>query len=151
MSAGMRRLLSYIVAHYVAEDEQRAIDRSASAQVQGAELEADKAAAVRRERADADSQADAFARGLELALDRYRDGQDTVSFDDRDPRQNAMASALVDYLVRFGLATSTVRELGGQHYIYDITVDWDRLHDVAEANSQRLDDLFDTPREQPET
>ena len=53
-----------------------------------------------------------------------------------------MASALIDYLVRFDLAESNSRDLGDNHYAYSIAVDWDRLREVAAANGQRLDDLF---------
>lgn len=144
MSGGMRTLLTYIVARFVVDDERRSIERSAGAQVQGAELEADKEAASEREQAIAEDQVDAFARGLTLAVERHRSGQAMVSFDDRDPRQNAMASALISYLVRFDLATSSVREVGRQRYIYDITVDWERLEKLATDNGQRLDDLFAT-------
>jgi hypothetical protein len=53
-----------------------------------------------------------------------------------------MASALIDYLVRFDLATSDSRDVGDHHYVYDIAVDWDRLREVAAANGQHLDRLF---------
>jgi hypothetical protein len=143
VTGGMRTLLTYIVARYVADDERRSIERSAGAQVQGDELEADKEAVFEREQALAEDQIDAFSRGLTLAIERHRGGQAMVSLDDRDPSQNAMASALIGYLVRFDLATSSVREVGGQHYIYDISVDWERLEDLATDNGQRLDDLFE--------
>jgi hypothetical protein len=144
VSRGMRTLLTYIVSRYVVDDERRSIERSAGAQVQGDELEADKEAASEREQALVEDQVDAFSRGLTLAVQRHRNGQAMVSFDDRDPSQNAMAGALIHYLVRFDLAMSSVREVGGQRYIYDISVDWERLEELAADNGQRLDDLFDT-------
>jgi len=141
----MRALLSYIVSRYATVDEQRAIDREARAQVQGDDLEADKAAVAARERAVADRQADAFIRGLNRAWDRYRRGGEDVTLDDRDPAENDMAAALIHFLVRFGLASSHSREVGDQQYAYVIRVNWDQLRDLAAANGQRLDDLFDSP------
>lgn len=145
MSRGMRALLSYIVSRYATVDEQRAIDREAGAQVQGDELEADKAAVAARERAAADRQADAFIRGLNRAWDRHKRGGEDVTLDDRDPAENAMAAALINFLVRFGLASSHSREVGDQQYAYVIRVNWDQLRELAAANGQRLDDLFDSP------
>ncbi|HEV2129075.1 MAG TPA: hypothetical protein VGR22_10695 [Thermomicrobiales bacterium] len=144
MNAGMRDLLSHIVARYATTEDERRIELDANAEESGADIEADKAAAVERERQLASEQGDAFARGLTLAWERARRGGKEITFDDRQPDQNAMASALVDYLVRFDLASSRSREVGDHHYLYDIAVDWDRLRDVAEENGQRLDDVFDT-------
>ena len=141
----MRALLSYIVSRYATADEQRAIDRDARAQVQGDELEADKAAVAERERAAADRQADAFTHGLNRAWERHQRGGSELTLDDRDPDENAMAAALIHFLVRFDLASSHSRELGDQQYAYVIRVNWDQLRQLAAANGQRLDDLFESP------
>jgi hypothetical protein len=144
VNRGIRDLLAYIVDHYATEDSERRIDLDANAELRGDAIEADKAAAVERERDTAGDLADAFERGLGLAWRQTRDGAGSITLDDRDPDQDAMASALISWLVRFELASSASRDLGGQHYAYEITVDWDRLRDVAAASGQRLDDLFDT-------
>lgn len=141
----MRSLLSYIVSRYATADEQRAIDREAGAQVPGGELEAEKAAVVARERGIADKQAEAFSRGLNRAWARSQRGGDDVTLDDRNPAENAMAEALIHFLVRFKLATSHSRQVGDQQYAYVIHVDWDRLRELAADNGQRLEDLFDSP------
>lgn len=143
MNREVRQLLSYIVSRYAAADEQRTIDREAGAQIGGAALEADKAAAVKRERSAADRQADAFERGLNYAWDRSARGGTDITFDDRKPDENAMAEALINFLVRFDLATSHSREVGDHHYAYVISIDWTRLRELAMANGQRLEDLFD--------
>lgn len=143
MSRGIRQLLSFIVSRYATVDEQRAIDRDAGAQVQGEELEADKAAVAVRERETADKQADAFERGLVRAWERSQRGGAEVVLDDRDPEENAMASAMIRFLVRFDLASSHSREVGDQQYAYVIRVNWDQLRRIASENGQRLDDLFD--------
>lgn len=143
MSREIRQLLSHIVSRYAAADEQRAVEREAGAQVAGASLEAGKMAAVTRERASADAQAEAFAKGLQRAWDRSLRGGVELTLDDRDPEENAMASALIRFLVRFDLASSHSRDLGDRHYAYVIAVDWDRLGQLATANGQRLEDLFE--------
>jgi hypothetical protein len=139
---GLRDLLDYIVDRYANVDNARRIDLDANAPLTGQELEADKAAAADREHDRAGDQAAAFAAGLERAWERARNGGDAISLDDRDPGQNAMAAALIGYLVRFDLARSESRDVGDNHYIYDIAVDWDRLREVVAASGQRLDDLF---------
>lgn len=145
MNRGLRDLLTYIVDRYAATDNARRIDLDANAESSGDEIEADKAAAADRERDRAGEMAPAFAAGLERAWQRARRGGATTSFDDRDPDQNAMAGALIDYLVRFDLAESESRDVGDNHYVYDIAVDWDRLREVAAASGQRLDALLANP------
>lgn len=142
MNRGLRDLLTYIVDRYANANNARRIDLDANAEVPGDNLAADKAAAADREHERADEMAPAFAAGLLQLWQRAHNGVGVMSFDDRDPEQNAMASALIDYLVRFDLAESDSRDLGDNHYAYDIAVDWDRLRDVAAANGQRLDDLL---------
>jgi len=144
VSREIRQLLSSIVSSYAAADEKRAVEREAGAQVAGAKLEAGKVAAVTRERASADAQADAFAKGLQRAWDRSRRGGVELTLDDRKPEENEMASALIRFLVRFDLASSHSREVGDHQYAYVIAVDWDRLGRLATANGQHLEDLFET-------
>lgn len=144
MSRGTRQLLSSIVTTYAAEDTARRVDLDANAELSGSEIEADKAAGLERERAAADRLADAFDRGLQRAWERMRRGGDEIVLDDRNPEENEMASALIDFLVRFDLATSHSREVEDQHYVYVINVDWDRLGVFAATNGQTLGDLFDT-------
>jgi hypothetical protein len=144
VSRATRQLLSAIVTHYAAEDTARRVDLDANAELSGSEIEADKAAGIERERATADRLAGAFERGLQRAWERRQLGGNDITLDDRDPEENEMASALIDFLVRFDLAASHSREVEDQHYIYVINVDWDRLRALAAANGQSLDDLFDT-------
>lgn len=143
MNRGLRDLLTYIVDNYANTDNARRIDLDANAELSGDEIEADKSASADREHERADEIAPAFEAGLEQAWQRAHSGGNAISLDDRDPDQNAMASALIEYLVRFELAESSSRELGNNQYVYDITVDWDRLRDVAAASGHRLDDLLD--------
>lgn len=142
MSRGIRQLLAFIVSGYATVDEQRAIDREAGAQVSGQDLEDDKAAVAVRERETADKQAEAFEHGLVRAWERAKRGGEDVVLDDRDDSENAMASAMIRFLVRFDLASSHSREVGEQQYAYVIRVHWDQLRHIAAENGQDLDDLF---------
>lgn len=145
MSRGIRQLLSFIVSRYAAADDQRRVELDANAELSGSDIEADKAAAVEREHDAADRQAEAFERGLNRAWDRLQRGGAEITLDDRDPEENAIATALINFLVRFELAESHSRDVGDQHYEYVVRVDWDRLRELASMNGQRLDDLFDSP------
>ena len=60
-------------------------------------------------------------------------GKHEIRLDDRDPEQNAIADALIAYLVRFDLAESRSEETEPGHYDYFISVDWDPLYRVAES------------------
>jgi len=135
----VRKLLDYIVAHYVVRDELKSIDLDAPAQEPGAVIEADKKEAVRREEDRADSLADAFARALALARGGHSLGQTEVVLDDRDPEQDRMADALIRFLVSHDLAASRTDETEPQHYLYHVAVDWDRLGEVARAADVDLD------------
>ena len=147
MNRAMRDLLFHIVERFANEDNERRIELDANAEESGDAIEADKSATAERERERAEELAEAFGDGLQRAWKARQRGEPAISLDDRDPGQDAIASALVDYLVRFDLATSGSREVGDQHYIYDIAVDWDRLRAVATDNDQRLDELFSPPTE----
>lgn len=144
MNRDIRRLLSFIVTHYAAASDRLRIELDANAELSGDEIETDKEVAERRERVTADREAHAFERGLTLAWERAQKGDADIELDDRDPGQNAIASALIDFLVRFELAESRSRDVGDQHYIYMIRVNWDRLREVARENDQTLEDLFDS-------
>jgi hypothetical protein len=87
--------------------------------------------ATMRDRADesADNLADAFGRGLEMALNT--DGP--LRVDDSTPEGSEVASALARYLVATDLAASTSAELSNGHYVYSFEVDWPRLREVANA------------------
>jgi len=126
----VRRLLDHIVERYVVRDEQRAIDLDAAASEAGDAIESDKRAAVRRETDRAESLAAAFHAGLLRAYAADRRGQALV-LDDRDPEQNRLADALIQFLVSYELAASHTETVAPMHYTYAITVDWPRLTTLA--------------------
>ena len=131
MADEVRKLLDYIVAHYVVRDEIKSIELDATPREPGEVIEQDKKDVVRREEDRAASLADAFARGLALAHGGRSLGQTEVVLDDRDPEQDRMADALIRFLVSHDMAASRTEETEPRHYTYHVAVDWDRLADVA--------------------
>jgi hypothetical protein len=127
----IRTLLDYIVTNYVVVDEQKDIDLNANAVESGGDIESEKASASAREFERADALAEPFEQGLRAAWEARAQGRGEVALDDRDPAQNAMADALIQYLVSFGFAESTSTETEQYQYVYSIAVDWDKLAGVA--------------------
>jgi hypothetical protein len=130
-----RKLLDYIVRHFVLHDELVAIDLDASASDHGAEIEMDKREAVQRELARANDLAASFAEGLARANQARSSGQEEITLDDRDPVQNQIADAMIQFLVSHQLAASRSEPTGDYHYVYYVAVDWDRLREVADEAS----------------
>jgi hypothetical protein len=127
----VRRLLEYVVNHYVVRDEVRSIDRDAPAIPDGRSIEADKQVAARREEEHAGALADSFNTGLIMAWRRFRKGGTELHLDDRDEQQNSVADALIQFLVRFDLATSRTEETEPRQYRYYVAVNWPLLFDIA--------------------
>ncbi len=125
-------LLESIVRDYVIADAQKDVDLNASADEPAAVIEAEKEHIV----ADATERArellPAFRTGLVLAYEAQGTGNTEIRLDDRDPDLNAIADALIMYLVRFDLAESRSEETEPGHYDYFISVNWDALYQVAD-------------------
>ncbi len=131
MPEQVRRLLDYIVSSYVVVDEQKDIDLNAPATESGNDLDSEKTEVAERERARAIALAEPFRLGLLAAYRMRRSGQRELPLDDRVPDENAMADALIRFLVSFDLAESRTEETEPMHYVYHVSVDWDRLGAVA--------------------
>ncbi|HEY8447466.1 MAG TPA: hypothetical protein VIL01_10190 [Thermomicrobiales bacterium] len=131
MADDLRRLLDHIVHTYVAHDEMIAVDLDASASDRAEDIAADKRRAVRREASRAETLAGAFVEGLERAFAARGRPDAELILDDRDPEQDAMADALIRFLVSHQLASSRSEETEPYHYRYAISIDWDRLAAVA--------------------
>lgn len=139
MADRVRDLLDHIVERYVVQDELRVIDLDAPPTEHGEAIESGKREAVRREAERADDLAHAFERGLALAHQGRAGGHAELTLDDREPDQDRMADALVRFLVSYDLATSRTEETEPMHYVYHVTVDWDRLAAVAADAEVDLD------------
>jgi hypothetical protein len=135
----VRTLLDYIVTSYVVVDEQKDIDLNAPATEAGNALASEKTEVAQRERARAAALSEPFRRGLQAAYRMRRSGQQELPLDDRVPDENAMADALIRFLVSFDLAESRTEETEPMHYIYNVRVDWDKLEAIARQLGMDLD------------
>jgi hypothetical protein len=136
------KLLRYIVGHVIARQDAVSIEQDATAVDRGDEIVADQRRAIRDEEERADELADAFREGLRRAEAARRAGGNAISLDDRKPEDNRMADAMIQFLVRVDLATSSTRETEAHQYIYTISVDWDALGRVAQRARVNLDGLL---------
>jgi hypothetical protein len=138
----IRKVLDHLVSTYVVSDERKDIELNASPAESGADIEADQRDVERRENERANELFEPFRAGLQLAHRARSLGQETIALDDREPEQDRIADALIRFLVRYELASSTTEETEPRHYIYRIGVDWERLADVARAVDVDLDEAL---------
>ncbi len=139
MSDDVRKLLNYIVYQFTGRAEVKELERDASSVEPQSEIRADQRRALRSEEERAARLAPAFREGLARAIAARRVGGNAISLDDRNAMDNAIADAMIHFLVSPGIATSTVRETEPRHYIYTIAIDWSRLNAVAEKARVDLD------------
>lgn len=135
-------LLEFIVREYAITDGQKDIDLNATVDEPAAVIEADKRAIVTDEAERARALLPAFRDGLILAFEAQSIGSREIRLDDRNAEQNAIADALISYLVRFDLAESRSEETEPGHYDYFISVNWDPLYRVAESAGVDLPAAF---------
>lgn len=131
MANDVQKLLQHIAHHYIGRQEAIEVERDASAAETGDALTADKRRVMKQEEDRAEALGDYFRAGLQRADDARRAGGNAISLDDRKPDEDQQADALIHFLVRSQLATSTSRETDQHHYIYTIAIDWDALDRVA--------------------
>lgn len=142
MADEVTKLLRFIVRRYLARQEAIGIERDATAAEEADDITANQRRAVREEEQSADSLADAFREGLRRADAARHAGGNAISLDDRKPEDDRQAEALIHFLVRSDLATSTSRETDEHRYIYTIAVDWEGLDRVAHEAKVDLRDLL---------
>jgi ketosteroid isomerase-like protein len=95
--------------------------------------------AERSELAEARRELDDFRAAMTDVRQRGNpDGQAEVSYDSRDPEQNAAADVLIQYLVRPGYADVRTDEPQPGQYVYYIMLDWPRLRALAEAQGHPI-------------
>ena len=139
MANGLERLLIYLAEHEIIGQEQKDVQLTASSREPGEAIAADVELARQRERQRASTLAPAFAEGLRRAYDAQRDGHQGLRLDDRRPDENAMADALIQFLVRPHLATSHTEPTEPNHYAYTIAIDWPHLAQLAAEGGIDLD------------
>lgn len=134
MADAFSRLLDAIVRDLVIVDAQKDVDLNSAADVSGGTIEAQKAEIVASSETRAAELAGAFRDGIILAYEAQGTGHSEISLDDRQTEQNAIADALITYLVRYDLGESRSEETDPGHYMYLVSVTWGALYQFAEAN-----------------
>jgi hypothetical protein len=126
-------LLESIVRDLVIPDGQKDVDLNATADESAASIEANKQRVASVAQDQARQLYPAFRTGLILAFEAQGEGHPEIRLDDRDAEQNAIADALIKYLVGFDLAESRSEETEVGHYDYFVSVNWDPLYQFAES------------------
>jgi hypothetical protein len=138
----VEKLLRFIARRYVAREEILEIERDATAADEGHEIVADQRRAIQTEEQRAVEMADAFREGLRRADAARRVGGNAISLDDRKPEDDRIADALIHFLVRSDIASSTTRETEQHRYIYTIAVNWDALDRVSHDAKVNLSEVL---------
>jgi hypothetical protein len=126
-------VLELIVRDYAITDAQKDVDLNASVDEPASVIEADKQQIVTEAAERARQLFPSFRNGLLLAFEAQGIGKHEIALDDRDAEQNAIADALIAYLVRFDFAESRSEETEPGHYDYFISVNWDALYQLAQS------------------
>lgn len=143
MANEVQKLLQHIGRQYIGRQEAIEVELDASAADSGEALIADKRRVLKQEEDRAEALAEPFRSGLKRADDARRAGGNAISLDDRKPEEDQQADALIHFLVRSQLASSTSRETAPHHYIYTISIDWDALNRVAREAKVNLPAVLD--------
>jgi hypothetical protein len=119
--------------------EVEAVEREmqATARRSLAEVQQDQQRAERDELAEARRELDDFRAAITDVRRRGGDAAE-VPYDSRDSKQSAAADVLIQYLVRPGYAEVRTEEPQPGQYIYNIRVDWPRLHKLAAEQGHPL-------------
>ncbi len=139
MADGLERLLRAVIEREIVRVEQKNIQMTASAAAPAETVDANQAIELERERQRVSDLGPAFADGLRRAHAAQRSGAGELVLDDRRADENAIADALVQFLVRPQLATSHSEQTEPNHYLYHVTVDWPRLSQLASEAGLDLD------------
>ena len=127
MADSLDQLFQHIVQAFALKDELIDIDLNANASESGGDLSSAKQEALKREQAISSQLEPSFRSGIAKA---QAAGTGEIALSDQDPIENKEADALIRYLVSFGLASSR-SEATPPGYIYYVTVNWDKLRQVA--------------------
>lgn len=131
MANAFAELLASIVRELVIPDARKDVDLNAPADESAEAIESAKARAVEQAEDRSASLGPSFQTGLILAFEAQGIGHPEIKLDDRNAEENAIADALITYLVGFDLAESRSVETEPGHYDYFVSVTWDRLYDFA--------------------
>lgn len=131
-------LVQALAAKLAAEDA-TTLEMDSTARRPMEDIRASEAITEAEMHADARRRVGVFREALEDAY--ARSGGDPVreaSYDSADPRQDAMADVLIQYLVRTEYATVSTTERPDGGYVYALAIAWDRLRQLAEEQGHPL-------------
>ena len=124
-------ILDYIIRERVIPLDQKIETMRASPTQDAEDIVNDPEQAIRVETSQAEQKREAFTLGLARVYRQSEGSAQEVPFDSRQPADDAQASALIEYLVRPGLATVRSEEVGPEQYIYYLSVVWSALQNLA--------------------
>lgn len=119
------------------EDELIVREMEATSRVDMADLQEDRRELAEAELERARGEVGTFRTALEDALARGG-GDREVPYDSANPVENAQVDALIQYVVRPGYGEVRTEELGPDHFVYNVRLDWPRLRALAEAEGYPL-------------
>jgi hypothetical protein len=128
----MERLLNVLIEREILRVEEKNVELTAGPRVPATTVDANQSIEADREHQRISDLGGAFAAGLRRAYAAQQSGAGEIALDDRRQDENAMADALVQFLVRPHYATSQTEPSEPNHYVYHIAVDWERLHRLAD-------------------
>lgn len=136
---GIDRLLHALIEREIVRMDQKNVQLTAGPRVSAETVDANQVIEVERERHRASELAPAFADGLRRAHAAQQAGTGDLVLDDRRADENAIADALIQFLVRPQLATSHSEQTEPNHYLYHVSIDWPRLQQLARDAGLDLD------------
>ena len=139
MADGLDQIFDTLVREYAVRDNIVDVDLTADSAETGEGIEAAKQSTVSREIETAKSMREPFRAGLKAAFALEQSGGNELWLSDQVPAENAMADALIRYLVSFGFAESRSEETAQYQYRYSFTVKWDDLKKMTESNGIDFD------------
>ncbi|HEY8743044.1 MAG TPA: hypothetical protein VIU62_08100 [Chloroflexota bacterium] len=139
MESRIRQLLDTIVNQYEVPLEEKAAELSNPASNQLGEHSPEELEREVGVRARAMDLEDPFELGLQAAR---RAGSAPLRLNSADAIQNRIADAMIQFLVRPGLATVQSVELGADQFRYDLAVDWSALRRVATQAGINLEEAL---------
>ena len=142
MDARIQQLLETIVNQYEVPMEEKAAELGNPAAHQMGVGSPDETEREVGARARALDLGDSFELGLRAAA---RAGAAPLRLNSAVAIQNRMADAMIQFLVRPGLATVQSADTGGDQFRYDVSVDWPALRRVAAQAGINLEETLTPP------
>lgn len=132
MADGVERLLNVLIEREILRVDEKNVELTAGSRVSAETVDTNQTIEADRERQRVSDLGGAFAAGLRRAYAAHQSGQAEIALDDRRQDENAMADALVQFLVRPHYAASQTDQTEPNHYVYRIAVDWVHLSRLAD-------------------